>query len=49
VWLSEALFKERRFSELRHLASELNRDGDSLVTLNENLMHSVHLWSGEDA
>jgi tetratricopeptide (TPR) repeat protein len=49
VWLSEALFKERRFGELRHLAGELFSDGDSLSALNENVRHAVYLWIGENA
>jgi len=49
VWLSEALFKERRFGELRQLAGELFRDGDALSALNENVRHAVYLWIGEEA
>jgi hypothetical protein len=49
VWLSEALFKERRFGELRHLAGELFRDENSLSALTENVRHAVYLWIGENA
>jgi tetratricopeptide (TPR) repeat protein len=47
VWLIEAFFKEKRFGELRQLASELDHDLDSLSALNENVKRAVHLWRGE--
>jgi tetratricopeptide (TPR) repeat protein len=49
VWLSEALFKERRFGELRHLADDLVRDRHAASALNENVRQALSLWIGEDA
>jgi tetratricopeptide (TPR) repeat protein len=49
VWLSEALFKEKRFGELRHLADELFRDKEALSPLNESVRQAVYLWIGENA
>ena len=49
VWLIEALFKEKRFGELRQLVGELDYDLDSLAALNENVKRVVHLWRGENA
>jgi hypothetical protein len=49
VWLSEALFKEKRFGELRHLADALFRDKEALSPLNESVRQAVYLWIGENA
>ena len=48
VWLSEALFKERRFGELRHLADEFFHTQEAFSALNENVRHAVSLWMGEN-